>query len=232
MISIRRAGERGHSDAGWLDSRHTFSFGDYHDAKHMSFRALRVINDDTVTASSGFGAHSHRDMEILSYVLSGALGHKDDIGNGSTIRPGDVQRMSAGTGVVHSEWNHSKTEPVHFLQIWIVPEARGMAPGYEQKTFAPPELHDRLRLVASRDGRDGSVTVHQDASLYVTQLSAGHEVVHALAPSRHAWVQVASGTVGLNGIALGAGDGAALTHEARIELRASTDAEVLVFDLA
>ena len=232
MITVRQAQQRGHSDAGWLDSWHTFSFADYHDPKHMGFRALRVINDDRVSASSGFGAHPHRDMEIISYVLSGALGHEDSMGNGSTIRPGDVQRMSAGTGVVHSEWNHSKTEPVHFLQIWIVPERQGIAPGYEQRTFEPHALRDRLRLVAARDGRDGSLTVHQDVALYVTRLSADKGGDHALAPGRYAWVQVASGAVALNGVGLGEGAGAAIRDEARLELRATSDAEVLVFDLA
>ena len=232
MITVRHAAERGRSDAGWLDSRHTFSFADYHDPLHMGFRSLRVINDDRVSANSGFGSHPHRDMEIISYVLSGALGHKDSMGNGSTIRPGEVQRMSAGTGVVHSEWNDSKTEPVHFLQIWIVPEKRAIAPAYEQRSFEPHEQRDRLRLIASRDGRDGSVTMHQDAALYVTNLSADRSVRHELAPGRRAWVQVASGRVVLNGVDLGEGDGAAVSDEARLELRATEDAEVLVFDLA
>jgi quercetin 2,3-dioxygenase len=232
MITVRHAEERGRSDGGWLDSRHTFSFADYHDPEHMGFRALRVINDDRVSAASGFGSHPHRDMEIISYVLSGALGHKDSLGNGSTIRPGDVQRMSAGTGVVHSEWNHSKTEPVHFLQIWIVPEKRGIAPGYEQRTFEPDEMRDRLRILASRDGRDGSVTIHQDAALFTTKLSKGKSVRHDLASGRHAWVQVASGSVILNGLELGEGDGAAVSDEQSLELRATKDAEALVFDLA
>ena len=232
MITVRHAAERGHTNVGWLDSRHTFSFADYHDPAHMGFRSLRVINDDRVGANSGFGSHPHMDMEIISYVLSGALGHKDNMGNGSTIRPGDVQRMSAGTGVVHSEWNHSKTEPVHFLQIWIRPEKRGIAPSYEQRSFEAHDLRDRLCLVASRDGRDGSVTLHQDAALYVTKLSAGGSVGHSIAPGRHAWVQVASGSLTLNGVELGEGDGAAVSDEARLELRAVEDAEVLVFDLA
>lgn len=232
MITIRHAGERGHSDGGWLDSWHTFSFADYHDREHMGFRALRVINDDRVHPSSGFGAHPHRDMEILTYVLEGALGHKDSMGNGSTIRPGDVQRMSAGTGVVHSEWNHSKSEPVHLLQIWILPERSGIAPGYEQRAFEPRELRDRLRLLASRDGRDESITIHQDAALYATKLSAGKSVHHDLGSGRHAWVQVARGAVTLNDVALGTGDGAEVSDETRLELRAAEDAEVLVFDLA
>ena len=165
MISVRRAGERGHENYGWLDTQHTFSFGEYHDPRHMGFRALRVINEDRVKPESGFGTHSHRDMEIVSYVLDGELGHKDSMGTGSVIRPGDVQRMSAGTGVTHSEWNHSKTEFVHFLQIWILPDRRGIEPGYEQKTLAPESMHNQLRLIASPDGRDGAVTVHQDAEI-------------------------------------------------------------------
>ena len=233
MITVRHADERGRSKTDWLDSRHTFSFADYHDPEHMGFRALRVINDDRVRPSSGFGRHPHRDMEIISYVLSGALGHKDSMGNGSTIRPGEVQRMSAGTGVLHSEWNHSQDEPVHFLQIWILPEKQGIAPGYEQRSFEPHELRDRLRLVASRDGRDGSLTLHQDVSLHVAKLSRDKTVSYEGAPGRHVWVQVASGSVALNGdVKLDAGDGAAISNEARLELRATRDAEVLVFDLA
>ncbi len=231
MIRARRANERGKSQIDWLDSRHTFSFADYYDPAHMGFRALRVINDDRVQPSSGFPPHPHQDMEIITYVLAGALGHQDNLGNGSTIRPGEVQRMSAGTGVVHSEWNHSESERVHLLQIWILPERRGLTPSYEQRAFAPSELSDRLRLVASRDGRQGSVTVHQDAALYATRLAAGAKVTHELASMRHAWVQVAWGAVALNGLDLGAGDGAAVSDEKQIELRAGEDAEVLVFDL-
>lgn len=231
MITIRRAEERGLSNLGWLDSRHTFSFSDYYDPKHMGFRTLRVINDDRVSPASGFGTHPHKDMEIVSYVLDGALEHKDSMGNGSVIRPGDVQRMSAGTGVTHSEWNHSKTDTVRFLQIWILPDRRGIAPGYEQKHFETVDLSNRLRLVASRDGKDGSLTVHQDASLYVARLEDGASVGLDLAPGRHAWVQVARGSVTLNGATLVEGDGAAATEEARLDLRASGNAEVLVFDL-
>jgi len=231
MITIRQADGRGRSDLGWLDSRHTFSFSDYYDPKQMGFGALRVINDDRVGPSSGFGQHPHRDMEIISYVLSGALGHQDSMGNGSTIERGDVQRMSAGTGVLHSEWNHSKTEPVHFLQIWIVPEKMGAKPGYEQRRFEPAQLHDQLRLVASGDGRDGSVTIHQDVSLYAARLSGG-AVRHALAPGRRAWVQVAAGAISLNGMAMAEGDGAAVSAESALELRAAGEAEVLLFDLA
>jgi hypothetical protein len=232
MITVRRAGERGHEDYGWLDTQHTFSFGEYHDPRHMGFRTLRVINEDRVRPESGFGTHSHRDMEIVSYVLGGELGHKDSMGTGSVIRPGDVQRMSAGTGVTHSEWNHSKTEPVHFLQIWILPERRGLEPSYEQKTLAPAETQNRLRLVASADGRDGSVTVHQDAQLHVARLDAGKEIAHALAAGRHAWVQLARGTVELNGTALAAGDGAAVSDEGALAIRASEPSEILLFDLA
>jgi quercetin 2,3-dioxygenase len=232
MITIRHAQDRGHTDAGWLDSRHTFSFADYHDPDHMGFRALRVINDDHVSPGKGFGAHPHRDMEIVSYVLDGALEHKDSMGTGSIIRPGDVQRMSAGTGVLHSEWNHSRTEEVHFLQIWILPERRGMEPGYEQRHFEPAELQDRLRIVASPDGRDGSVRIHQDAAVYVTRLSPGQDVGLDIPSGRHAWVQVARGAVKLNGVTLGAGDGAALTDEPRVQLRGVDEAEAMVFDLA
>lgn len=232
MITIRHADERGRSQGDWLDSRHTFSFADYYDRQHMGFRTLRVINDDRVRASSGFGSHPHRDMEIITYVLEGELGHKDSLGNGSTIRPGEVQRMSAGTGVVHSEWNHSTSEPVHFLQIWILPERPGIAPSYEQRAFEPDELRDRLRLIASPDGRDRSVAIHQDAAIYAAKLSAGRSVSHDLGAERHAWVQVARGALTLNGVELGTGDGAALSQEKRIDLRAKEDAEVLVFDLA
>src|SRR5579863_3192007 len=220
MISVRLAGERGHENYGWLYTQHTFSFGEYHDARHMGFRALRVINEDRVKPESGFGTHSHRDMEIVSYVLGGELAHKDSMGTGSVIRPGDVQRMSAGTGVTHSEWNHSKTDIVHFLQIWILPERRGIAPGYEQKTVPPEETRNRLRLVASPDGRDGSVTIHQDAQIHVARLDAGKEITQPLAAGRHAWVQVASGAIELNGMALAAGDGAAVSAEHALALSA------------
>jgi quercetin 2,3-dioxygenase len=231
MITVRKANDRGLTNAGWLNSRHTFSFANYYDPAHTNFRTLRVINDDRVSPGSGFGTHPHQDMEIVSYVLSGALEHRDSMGNGSVIRPGDVQRMSAGTGVMHSEWNHSKIETVHFLQIWIVPERLGIEPGYEQQRFEPDELRDRLRLVASRDGRDGSLTLHQDAAIYVAKLSANKRVGYEPASGRHVWVQVAGGTIALNGLDLGEGDGAAISDEARLELLASTDAEVLLFEL-
>jgi redox-sensitive bicupin YhaK (pirin superfamily) len=232
MIELRRAVTRGRSNVGWLDSWHSFSFSDYYDPAHMGFRALRVLNDDRVNESAGFGAHSHRDMEIISYVLSGELGHKDSLGNGSTIRPGDVQRMSAGTGVTHSEWNHSTTEAVHFLQIWIVPAQVGLAPSYEQRHFEPAQLHDRLCLVASPEGRDDSVTLHQDVKLYAGRLAPGVRVQQALDAGRYGWLQVARGAVTLNDVALAEGDGAALQAETLLDLRATEDAEVLFFDLA
>jgi len=232
MVTIRKAAARGHAQHGWLESYHSFSFADYHDPDHMGFRALRVINEDRVRAGSGFPTHSHRDMEILSYVLEGALEHRDSIGTGSIIRPGDMQRMSAGRGVSHSEFNASKSEPVHFLQIWLVPTVRGIEPGYEQKAFAPAELAAGLRPVASPDGRDGSLTVHTDATVLCATLRPGQSVEHALAPGRHAWVQVARGALRLGDTALEAGDGAAVSGEAAVRLVASDAAEVLVFDLA
>jgi redox-sensitive bicupin YhaK (pirin superfamily) len=233
MIRIRPADERGHANHGWLDTHHTFSFADYYDPEQMGFRALRVINEDRVAPESGFGAHPHRDMEIVTYVLEGELGHKDSMGTGSVIRPGEVQRMSAGTGVTHSEWNHSKQKPVHLLQIWIVPERNGIKPSYEQKSFGD-EARNQLRLVASPDARDGSVTIHQDAELYVARLDGGKAASHELRPGRHAWVQVVRGAVDLNGKPLEAGDGAAVSEEKRLALAAKgpEGAEVLVFDLA
>jgi redox-sensitive bicupin YhaK (pirin superfamily) len=231
MLTIRRSDDRGRADHGWLDTRHTFSFADYYDPSHMGFRSLRVINEDKVAAGAGFGAHGHRDMEILSYVLDGALGHKDSMGNGSTIRPGEVQRMSAGTGVMHSEKNAGAGR-VHFLQIWILPERRGLAPGYEQKHFDESERRGRLRLVASRDGRDGSVTVHQDVSVYAGLLDGAETARVDLASGRGAWVHVARGAVEVNGQRLAAGDGAQLEDERTIELARGAGAEVLVFDLA
>jgi redox-sensitive bicupin YhaK (pirin superfamily) len=231
MQRLRRATERGHADHGWLDSFHTFSFADYYDPSHMGFRALRVINDDTVAAGRGFGAHPHRDMEIISYVLDGELAHRDSMGTGSVIRPGDVQRMSAGTGVVHSEQNPSRTEAVHFLQIWLVPSERGLPPGYEQRTFPAEEKAGGLRLVASPDGRDGSVTIHADAALYAGVLGAGQTAELPLAPGRHAWVHLARGKARVNGHDLGAGDGLALSDEARVQIEGIDAGEVLVFDL-
>ncbi|HSO07915.1 MAG TPA: pirin family protein [Pelomicrobium sp.] len=232
MLEIRRSQERGHANHGWLDSYHTFSFADYYDPRHVHFGALRVINEDRVQPAMGFGTHGHRDMEIISYVLDGGLAHKDSMGNGSVIRPGDVQRMSAGTGVTHSEFNASERELVHFLQIWIVPERQGIAPGYEQKFFGPDDKRGRLRLIASRDGREGSVTIHQDASLYAALVDGDERVTHALAPGRRAYVHVARGAVTANGEPLGAGDALKATGVESIVLEQGSNAEVLVFDLA
>ena len=232
MITERRAKDRGRTDWGWLDSRHTFSFGEYHDDRHMGFRSLRVINDDRVQAGAGFGTHGHRDMEILSYVLEGALAHKDSSGGGGVIRPGEIQFMRAGTGVTHSEQNASKTEPVHFLQIWIVPDARGLAPFYDQKPFDEQAARERFVRLAAKGGADGAVDVHQDVALWMTRLSRGDTRVHELAPARHAWLHVARGSLALNGHALEEGDGAAVSGEPRVELQGEGDAEVLLFDLA
>jgi quercetin 2,3-dioxygenase len=232
MLTLRRSDDRGHAQHGWLDSRHTFSFADYHDPVHMGFRALRVINEDRVQPAMGFGTHPHRDMEILSYVLEGGLAHKDSLGTGSIIRPGDVQRMSAGTGVTHSEFNASSSDPVHFLQIWLLPEQRGLEPSYEQKHFAEDQRRGRLQLVASRDGRAGSLTVHQDVAVYDALLGVQERAELSLGNGRHAWVQVARGAVKVNGEALKAGDGAALSSEPVLALEGLEQAEVLVFDLA
>lgn len=232
MLTVRRAAERGRADHGWLDTRHTFSFADYHDPQHMGFRQLRVLNEDRVAPGKGFGAHSHRDMEILSYVLEGALAHRDSMGTGSVIRPGDVQRMSAGTGVEHSEFNPSSEEPVHFLQVWILPQRRGIAPGYEQKTFPEEERRGRLRLIASPEGDEGSVRIHQDVRVYAGLPATGLELSHAPAPGRHAWLQVARGTAGLNGMRLEAGDGAAVSEERDLRISGDTGSEILLFDLA
>jgi quercetin 2,3-dioxygenase len=232
MITRRVAQERGHAAHGWLDSYHTFSFADYYDSRHMGFRTLRVINEDRVQPGKGFGTHPHRDMEIISYVLEGALEHKDSLGTGSVITPGEVQRMSAGTGVTHSEFNPSQAEPVHFLQIWILPERAGLPPSYEQRAFPAAEKRGKLRLVASHDGRQGSVTLHQEADLYTALLAPGEAVTHRLTPGRHAWVQVARGTVTLNDTVLSAGDGAAASDETLLTLTATDQAEVLLFDLS
>lgn len=232
MMTIRRAGERGHANHGWLDSHHTFSFASYYDPKHMGFRALRVINDDRVTGGQGFGAHPHDNMEIISYVLEGGLAHKDSTGTDGVIRPGDVQRMSAGTGVVHSEFNASKTDTVHFLQIWLLPGQRGIAPGYEQKTFSEADKRGTLRLVASPDAANGSLTIHTDARVYAGLFDRGESARLELAPGRHAWVHVARGTAKVNGTELGEGDGAALSNEAAITVEGVAGSELLVFDLA
>jgi len=234
MINTRPSEARGHFDHGWLNTFHTFSFADYHDPKHTHYRDLRVINEDTVQPGGGFGTHPHRDMEIITYILQGALAHKDSMGTGSTIRPGDVQRMSAGTGVLHSEFNHSPDELVHLLQIWIFPEKSGLKPSYEQKTFSAEEKLNRLRLVASPDGREGSVTIHQDVRLYAGLLEPGKSVAHDLAPGRGAWIQVTSGAVEVNGNRLRAGDGAAIEDERGLEIigRGEGTSEFLLFDLA
>jgi redox-sensitive bicupin YhaK (pirin superfamily) len=232
MIETRRSRERGHANHGWLDTHYSFSFADYYDPRFMGFRSLRVINDDRVAPGRGFPTHNHQDMEIVTYVLEGALQHRDSLGNGSVIRPGDVQRMSAGAGVSHSEFNPSRGEALHLLQIWILPERNGLTPGYEQKTFTDAQKRGTLRLVASPDGRDGSVTIHQDAEIYASVLGAGDRVKHELRPGRHAWVQVATGKIQLNGAALEEGDGAAISSESLLELAGTDESEVLLFDLA
>jgi redox-sensitive bicupin YhaK (pirin superfamily) len=232
MLRPYPADERGRTRIDWLDSRHSFSFGDYHDPSRMGFRALRVINEDRVEPGRGFEPHSHRDMEILSYVLGGALEHRDSLGNGSRIRPGDLQRMSAGTGITHSEYNPSATEPVHFLQIWVLPERAGLAPSYEQRHFAPELRRGALRLLASPGGLEGSVRIHQDVRIYGALLEAGERVSLPLAAGRHGWLQLARGRIALRGTSLGAGDGAALSDEPIIELVAEEPSEVLAFDLA
>jgi quercetin 2,3-dioxygenase len=232
MKTVRRSADRGHANHGWLDTRHTFSFADYHDPAHMGFRTLRVINEDHVAEGRGFGRHPHRDMEILTWVVSGAVEHSDSMGNRETVRPGEVQRMTAGTGVLHSEMNPSQTEPLHLLQIWIEPERRGLEPGYEQRPIADGERKGRLLLVASPDGRDGSVTVHQDASLYTGLLDSGDRVRHALGKGRHAWLQVIHGDLTASGEELHAGDGLAVSDESELVLESKGPAEVLLFDLA
>ena len=231
MLRIRKANQRGHADHGWLNSFHTFSFADYYDPDQMGFRGLRVINEDRVKPGQGFGTHSHREMEIISYVLEGKLEHKDSIGTGAVITPGDVQRMSAGTGVSHSEFNGSKSEPVHFLQIWLMPAKAGVAPGYEQKAFAPNELSGKLRVVASPGSKDGSLALNSDATLYAGTFSAGQTGELGLAKGRHAWVQVARGKAKVNGAEVSAGDGVAISDESQIKLEGVADAELLVFDL-
>jgi hypothetical protein len=232
MIAIRKAEERGHANHGWLNSYHTFSFANYYDPKHMGFRALQVINEDRVTPGRGFGTHGHRDMEIITYVLEGAIEHKDSLGTGSVIQPGEVQRMSAGTGIMHSEFNHSKTQPVHFLQIWLLPESEGLPPSYEQRNFSPAKTPGKLHLVGAKDGRENAVTIHQDVDLYAAVLKAGDRISHSLKPQRHAWVQVARGAIILNGSALDTSDGAAISNETDVVIEATTDAEILLFDLA
>jgi hypothetical protein len=232
MIDIRKSDERGHANHGWLDTHFTFSFAEYDDPKHVHFRTLRVMNDDRVAGGGGFPMHPHRDMEIVTYVLEGALEHRDSMGNGSVIKPGDVQYMSAGTGVMHSEFNASKTEPVHLYQIWMFPQKQGLKPAYGQKNFSEVERRGRLRLLVSPDGRDDSVKIRQDNDLYATVLAKGQTVKHELKPERHAYVQVVRGSVSLNGAKLDEGDGAAISNEKIVELTGEKNAEVLLFDLA
>lgn len=231
MLTIRRAGERGSSRFSWLNSKHTFSFAGYYDPRHMGFGALRVINDDRVAPGGGFATHPHQDMEIVSYVLDGALEHRDSMGNGSVIRPGEVQRMSAGTGVTHSEYNHSKTEPVHFLQIWFLPERRGLAPGYEQKHFPEADRRGRFRRVASRAGGDGSVGLNQDVDMWVGLFDGAEQASFEVGRNRQAWIHVARGAVAVNGQTLEAGDGAGVTEEGVLAFGDGEQAEVILFDL-
>jgi redox-sensitive bicupin YhaK (pirin superfamily) len=232
MMRVRKAAERGHADHGWLDTAHTFSFADYHDPAHMGFRALRVINEDRVAPGTGFGAHPHREMEILTYVLAGALEHRDSMGHGSVLGPGELQRISAGTGVLHSEYNPDEDRPVHFYQVWIVPDRRGLPPSYEQKRFDAAGKRNALQLVASPDGRDGSLSIRQDARVYLAELSPGAVVTHELGHGRHAWVQVVRGRARVGGQALAASDGLAVSDEPALVVRAEEESEVMVFDLA
>jgi len=232
MLQIREAGERGHFDHGWLNTYHTFSFADYLDRRHMGFRALRVMNEDRVAPGQGFGTHGHQDMEIVTYVLEGALEHRDSMGNGEVLSPGEFQRMSAGTGIMHSEFNPSKTELVHFYQIWLLPERRGLKPSYEQKRFSEDERHNRLRLVASPDSKDGSLTVQQDARIYLASLLDGKSATHALPEGRYAWLQVLRGEISLNGTNLATSDGAAVSDERQLSMTAKGNAELMLFDLA
>jgi redox-sensitive bicupin YhaK (pirin superfamily) len=232
MVTIRRSAERGHFNHGWLDTYHTFSFGRYVDRRQMGFRSLRVINEDRVAGGAGFGEHPHEDMEILTYVLSGRLTHRDSLGNEGSIGPGDVQRMSAGRGILHSEFNGSKSDPVHLLQIWILPEREGLEPSYEQKHFSSESRRGRFVLLASPDGAEGSVRIHQDARLSSGLLRAGEGAGIEVRAGRHAWVQVARGAITVNGVALSAGDGASISGEPELKVEAAQDAEVLVFDLA
>ncbi len=231
MISIRRSEERGGGNYGWLDTKHSFSFDQYYDPRFMGFRSLRVINEDVVAPATGFPTHPHRDMEIITYILEGKLEHRDSLGTGSIIQPGDGQRMTAGRGIRHSEFNPSQTDPVHLLQIWILPEKHGLEPNYEQKSFAESEKRGKLRVIASRDGREGSVKINQDAQLYVSLLSPGQEVTHDFAGDRYGWLQVAKGDVEVNGAKLKQGDGAAISEEEKVSIKGTRDAEVLLFDL-
>lgn len=232
MIIVRKAEDRGHANHGWLNTYHTFSFANYYDPQHMGFRALRVINEDQVTPGQGFGTHGHSDMEIITYVLNGALEHKDSLGTGSIIKPGEVQRMSAGKGIRHSEFNHSQTDSVHLLQIWLLPETKGLPASYEQRAFELTKNPGKLQLVAAKDGRNNAVTVHQDVDLYAAVLASNQSVVHPLKPQRYAWVQVARGEIILNDLPLKQGDGAAISEEKDVVIQATIDAEILLFDLA
>lgn len=232
MLQFRQAAERGHADHGWLDTWHTFSFAEYQDPRHLRFRSLRVMNEDRVAPGRGFGTHPHRDMEIVTYVLSGALEHKDSMGNGEVLRPGEFQRMTAGTGITHREFNPSNDEPVHLYQIWLYPERPGLTPSYEQKSFPVADRINQLRLVAARDAAEGSLTIHTDARIYLALMTASGEVRHELAPGRHAWLQVLSGSVLVNGICLATSDGLAVSDETALRINAETDAEVMLFDLA
>ncbi|HEU0009838.1 MAG TPA: pirin family protein [Verrucomicrobiae bacterium] len=231
MMTIRRANERGHANHGWLDAHHTFSFADYYDASWMGFRSLRVINDDTIAGGGGFGTHPHRDMEIITYILSGALQHRDSMGHQAVLKPGDMQRISAGAGIEHSEFNYSPVEPVHLLQVWIKPERKGVTPAYAERSFGNGGANQGLTLVASRDGRNGSVSIHQDADVWLARLGEGTGATHALKPGRHAWLQVAEGELTLNGQNLHAGDGVALNEEPTLTLSAKAPAQALLFDL-
>lgn len=232
MLTVRRSEERGHADHGWLNSYHTFSFAGYHDPQHMGFRSLRVMNEDRVAGGQGFGTHAHRDMEIVSYVLSGELEHKDSMGNGEVLRPGEFQRITAGTGITHSEFNPSKDESTHFYQIWLLPERSGLEPSYEQKSFDPVGRQNQLQLVASQDATDGSLKIHQDARIYLLDLTADNRLEYHLPPGRHAWIQVLRGSISVNNETLRTSDAAAISDESQIELRAAEPAELMLFDLA
>jgi len=232
MIQVRKSHERGHADHGWLKTYHTFSFATYQDPKHMRFRSLRVMNEDIIAPGQGFGTHPHHDMEIVTYVLAGTLEHRDSMGNGEVLHPGEFQRMSAGTGITHSEFNPSPTDPVHLYQIWLLPERKGIEPGYEQKRFPQEERQNRLRLVASRNGDNGSLQIHQDARIYLSSLARETSVHYQLEVGRHAWLQVLRGSVALNGEALNTSDGAAVTEEPSMTIEARQDAEIMLFDLS
>ncbi len=231
-LTIRRSEDRGHANHGWLDSYHTFSFANYYDPAHMGFRALRVINQDRVKGGMGFGTHPHRDMEIISYIVEGALEHKDSMGNGAVMQAGEVQRISGGTGIAHSEYNHSRTDLVHFLQIWLLPEKKNLEPSYAQKSFSTEEKLNQLCLILSPDGRDGSITVHQDANIYATILESEHQLTYEVPENRYAWIQVAQGSAILNGQLLNAGDGVAISEAGQLILVGKNRAEILIFDLA